>query len=145
MHALMVALCLLAEPHAKSDADQVVAQAFAAPMEKAAPESAAPVGALLGWGLALSAAAALVVFAMRRRQQGVTTGFAQLQQNLSVGPKRSLLVVAFGNRRMLLGATDTGFFVLASEPVTATQTAFDATLEQQLQQWAAEKRQGDAS
>ena len=45
-------------------------------------------------------------------------------------------------KRMLVGATEGGFNVLASEPMTATPTAFDATLEQQLQAWSAQQPPG---
>jgi flagellar biogenesis protein FliO len=145
MNSLLLALALSATSpeHSKEQADAVVAQAFAAPLHADVPEQAsAPVAKLFGWGLALSAVAALVAFSLRRRSQSPSNGYAQLAQNLSVGPKRSLLVVVFGNKRMLVGATEGGFNVLASEPLTATPTAFDATLEQQLQAWSAQQPPG---
>ncbi len=146
MHSLILALALSATSpeHSSAQADAVVAQAFAAPLHTDAPEQAsAPVAKLFGWGLALTTIAALVAFSLRRRSQGPSNGYAQLTQNLSVGAKRSLLVVVFGNKRMLVGATEGGFnALLASEPMSATPTAFDATLEQQLQAWAAQQPPG---
>src|SRR3954468_19063923 len=109
MNALIIALVLSAQP---GSADDVVARAFAeesAPAARAAPESASSGGSrMFGWGLAVAVAAAVAAMALKRRGQKSEAGFAEVAQNLSVGPKRSLLVVNFAGKRMLVGATDAG-------------------------------------
>jgi hypothetical protein len=70
-------------------------------------------------GMALLAVAA--VYLMRR--QGLMPGTKagdvdamRVLQTLRTGPRTSLLVVRFGAQRMLLGQSDQGVRVLASEP-----------------------------
>src|SRR5262245_9350291 len=99
MLGLMMALALSAQP---GSADEVVAKAFEKP---AAPRAAsAPGTSLLGWALALGAVGAVAAMALRRRGRKPQRGFAEVAQNLSVGPKRSLLVVSFAGQRLLVGS-----------------------------------------
>jgi len=121
MNALILALALSAQP---SSADDVVAKAFA---EERSPAAARPapepsgLGRAVGWGLALAAIGAVAVMALKRRGQKTEAGFAEVAQNVSVGPKRSLLVVHFGGQRMLVGSTEGGFTVLSSQPLGMTE------------------------
>ncbi len=121
MNALILALALSAQP---SSADEVVSKAFA---EGSAPTAARPapepsgLGRVVGWGLALATVGAVIAMAARRRAQKPEAGFAEVAQNLSVGPKRSLLVVNFAGQRLLVGATDAGFTVLSSQPLGVTE------------------------
>ncbi|MBL8956250.1 MAG: flagellar biosynthetic protein FliO [Myxococcaceae bacterium] len=126
MTSLILALALSAQPpSAPSSADDVVAKAFAdgstpVAMNRAAPEPSM-LGRVVGWGLALAAVGAVVIMAARRRQQKPEAGFAEIAQNLTVGPKRSLLVVNFAGQRLLVGATEGGFSVLSSQPMGPTE------------------------
>ncbi|MBK7858920.1 MAG: FliO/MopB family protein [Archangiaceae bacterium] len=137
MNALLLALALSAQPGSASAADEVVQRAFAAPADGHAVEAPSSSGSggsrMFGWGLALIAVAAVTAMALKRKAQRPEAGFAEVAQNLSVGPKRSLLVVNFGGKRMLVGSTDAGFSVLAAEPLTAVNgmpvSEFDALLE----------------
>lgn len=143
MHALLIALALSVAPEARSkaeEADDVVQKAFADVPEGKTPAAAAesasaPAGKMFGWGLALIAVASVVALAMKRKSQRQEDGYAQLSQNLSVGPKRSLLVVSFGGKRMLVGSTEAGFTVLSSEaiaPPAPVKSDFEELIEQQL-------------
>lgn len=121
MNALLLTLALSAQP---SSADDVVAKAF---VDGATPVAARPapepsgLGRVVGFGLALATVGAVVVMAARRRAQKPEAGFAEVAQNLTVGPKRSLLVVNFAGQRLLVGATDGGFTVLSSQPLGVTE------------------------
>jgi flagellar biogenesis protein FliO len=119
MNALLLALALSAQP---GSADDVVAKAFAEPAAASAPASESSAGSrMFGWALALCAAAAVVAMALKRKGQKSEAGFAEIAQNVSVGPKRSLLVVHFGGQRMLVGSTEAGFSVLSTQPLDVTE------------------------
>lgn len=139
MLLMLMALVTSATPDVRpstEEADAVVARAFAhEPSPAAAAPSSGAGPRTFGWVLALGAAAALAALALKRRSQKVEEGYAQVAQNLAVGPKRSLLVVSFGGKQLLLGASEAGFTVLASEPLPpgAPGTPFDRALEQQLE------------
>src|SRR5438045_1044608 len=110
MNALIIALALSAQP---SSADDVVQKAFAEPVLHAQAAAPSPGSSLFGWGLALVTVCAVAAMALKRRGQKVESGFAEIAQNLSVGSKRSLLVVNFAGKRMLVGSTEEGFSVLS--------------------------------
>ena len=125
MTGLLMALVLSAQP---GSADDVVAKAFAEPVVHA-QTSPSPGSSLFGWGLALVTICAVAAMALKRRSQKPEAGFAEVAQNLSVGPKRALLVVNFAGKRMLVGSTESGFSVLSSEAITTTD--FDTALAEQ--------------
>jgi hypothetical protein len=133
MTALILALALSAQP---ASADDVVKQAFAdAPATAGrAPEAASSPGSkMFGWGLAICAVAAVAAMALKRRSQKSEAGFVEVAQNVAVGPKRSLLVVSFAGKRMLVGSTEAGFTVLSAETIVAQPappTEFDELVRQ---------------
>ena len=122
MHAMILALALSAQPGSASTADEVVAKAFAQPASSAPVSSESSAGSrMFGWALALCAVSAVVAMALKRKGQKSEAGYAEIAQNLSVGPKRSLLVVNFAGQRMLVGSTEAGFNVLSTQPLDVTE------------------------
>lgn len=136
MTALLLALALHAAP---ATADDVVKEAFAdartgsGPIAARPESGSSPASKMFGWGLAIIAVAALAAMALKRRSQKAEAGFVELAQNISVGPKRSLLVVNFAGKRMLVGSTEAGFTVLSSEELPAASalpSEFDELMRQ---------------
>jgi flagellar biogenesis protein FliO len=123
MTALILALALTAAP---TTADDVVKEAFGDARTSGGPVAIRPeqgssaLSKMFGWGLAIIAVSALAAMALKRRSQKAEAGFVELAQNVSVGPKRSLLVVSFAGKRMLVGSTEAGFTVLSSEDIPAS-------------------------
>ena len=73
-------------------------------------------------GIAIVGGGALWVLRKRGHIPGAAGGSARavrLVETLRLGPRSGLLVVEFGQRRLLLGRTETGISVLANDPAEA--------------------------
>ena len=112
----------------------------AAAAAAATPPASGP-GRLLWITAGLLAAMAALLLWMRRRGQGWSSGLRIIEQ-MAIGKGRSLVVVEYHGRHLLLGSTEGGIRVLhstaAPEPQPAVQPdeeeSFDAILEGSVEQ-----------
>lgn len=156
MNRLILALSLSAAPlvwaqtapaapvtESKAAANDVVAKAFASPAAGHSPESATPITRMVGWALGIGAVAVLVGLTLKKKQRiGAKYGTAvRVEHAVSIGPKRSLVVVTFGGKQLLLGSTEGGISILAAEVATlpaqvaGEASEFPTVLSAELNDW----------